>query len=545
MYSEINTYSYITGEQNKNGFATSPMDYKVALYIRLSKEDDNESESQSVTNQRSMLREYAQKHSLYVYDEYIDDGYSGGNFDRPAFNRMIDDIEAKKVNMVITKDMSRLGRDYIQTGHYTERYFPEKRVRYISLLDGIDTAIDSSMNDITPFKAIMNDMYAKDISKKIKSVKHDKQRKGLFIGGKAPYGYILSPDEKNTLVIDDEAAEIVKKIFDMALSGQSCRKIAVLLNEQNIPSPAVYANLSISRKGPYSGLWSSERVAYMLKNQMYIGNMVQGTTKKINYKSKKSIKMPKEQWVVVENTHPAIVEKSDFDKVQLLINSRNRTRTRTYDYLLKGMIFCKECGYPLGVINRVLSGNIPTLYFICRTYQRFTKSKTCTSHCIRVESVTSAIVEQVRQLCGQYINRNEFGNIKEAMLEEIRSSGNREAEIQKLANQINNLTTNMDKLYSDKLNDILDDLDFQRFYVKLRNDRTTAQKKLENLRKQAEKSEKPDYNLDELIERFIKSADTNRELLCSLIEKVELTKDKEVYIHFRFSELDHLQSNEN
>ncbi|MBE6013485.1 MAG: recombinase family protein [Lachnospiraceae bacterium] len=545
MYTEISNFIHTGLLQNQNGFAASPVDYKAALYIRLSKEDDNENESQSVTNQRSILMEYIQKHGLHVYDEYIDDGYSGGNFDRPAFKRLIDDIEAKKVNMVITKDMSRLGRDYIQTGYYTERYFPEKRVRYISLLDGIDTGIDSSMNDITPFKAIMNDMYAKDISKKIKSVKHDKQRKGLFIGGKAPYGYILSPNKKNTLMIDEEAAEIVKMIFNLALRGKSCRETAVTLNEENIPPPAVYANLSISRKGPYSGLWSSERVTHILKNQMYIGNMVQGITKKVNYKSKKSIKMPKEQWIVVENTHPAIIEKSDFDKVQLLINSRRRTRTRTYDYLLKGIIFCKECGYPLGVINRVLSGNIPTLYFICRTYQRFTKLKLCTCHCVRVEEVTNAVVNHVKKLCRQYLDRNEFNEIAKSVIEEIKASNTGETELQKLSDQINNLTLNMDKLYSDKLKGILDDSDFHRLYGKFKNDRSLAQEKLENIKNYLQKNENPDYDIDRLIESFMASMDTNREFLCSFIEKIELSENKEIYIHFRFREPENLQNNYN
>lgn len=526
---------------------SNPMDYKVALYIRLSKEDEQSGassqlgESQSITNQRSLLREFTEKERLSVYDEYIDDGWSGGNFDRPAFSRMIEDIEAKKVNMVITKDMSRLGRDYIQTGHFTERYFPEKRVRYISLLDGIDTGVDSSMNDITPFKAIMNDMYAKDISKKIKSVKHDKQRKGLFIGGKAPYGYKLSPDKKNMIIIDEDAAVIVRMIFEMALAGESCRHIAVALNEQNIPSPASYANLPISRKGPYSGLWSSERVTYILKNQMYIGTMVQGTTKKVNYKSKKCIKVPMEQWVVVENTHPAIIEKTNFDKVQLFINSRKRTRSRTYDYLLKGIIFCKECGYPLGVINRKLSGNRPTLYFVCRTYQRFTKAKYCTCHCIRVETVTDAIIAHIKNICRQYIDKNEFISIAEAAIEEAKASGNREADMKRLSAQIANITANMDKLYTDKLNNVLDDSDFQRYYTKLRNDRATTQENLEVLQKQSISNAKSSYNITELIEQFIESAGENRELLCSLVKKVELTEDKNVHIHFRFQELDAIQ----
>jgi len=520
---------------------SNPSDYKAALYIRLSKEDDSESESQSVANQRSMLRDFSQKQMLFVHDEYIDDGYSGGNYDRPAFNRLIDDIESKKVNMVITKDMSRLGRDYIQTGYYMERYFPEKQVRYISLLDGIDTGIDSSMNDITPFKAIFNDLYAKDISKKIKSVKHDKQRKGLFIGGKAPYGYVLSPEQKNTLIVDDEAAEVVRSMFQMALSGSSCREITVKLNEQHIPPPAVYANLPTPRKGPYSGLWSSERVTYTLKNQMYIGNMVQGTTKKVNYKSKKCIRVPKEQWVIVEDTHPAIIEKSDFDKVQLLIESRKRTRSRTYDYLLKGFIFCKECGYPLGVINRVLSGNRPTLYFVCRTYQRFTKAGCCTCHCVRVEIVTDTVLGQIRQLCEKYINGGDASEMAESVFAEVTATENREADIHRLTNQISSLTANMDRIYSDRLNGILDESDFQRFYTKIKSDRQEMLNKLEQLQAEVkmktDEKERPGYDIDALIKGFVSSADTNRELLCSLIERIELTEKKELHIYFRF----HLQ----
>jgi len=267
---------------------SNPMDYHVALYIRLSKEDENEGPSQSVTNQKSLLNEFIQQHRLSVYDTYIDDGWSGTSFDRPDFQRMIGDIEAKKVNMVITKDLSRLGRDYIMTGHYMERYFPEKRVRYISLLDGIDTGVESTANDITPFRAIMNDMYAKDISKKIKSVKRDKQRKGQFIGRKPMYGYKMHPTEKNKIVIDEEMAPIVRRIFAMTLDGMSCRKIAATLNEEGVPTPATYCGWNMGRKGPYAGLWSSERISEMLQNETYLGNMVQGRTVKISYKVSKT-----------------------------------------------------------------------------------------------------------------------------------------------------------------------------------------------------------------------------------------------------------------
>lgn len=289
-----------------------PKEYHVALYIRLSKEDESEGPSESVINQKSLLDQFVKAHHLSVFDTYVDDGWSGTNFDRPGFQRMIKDIEAKRVNMVITKDLSRLGRDYIMTGHYMERYFPEKKVRYISLLDGIDTGVESGANDITPFRAIMNDMYAKDISKKIKSVKRDKQRKGEFIGGKPAYGYKMHPTQKNKIVIDEVAAPIVRRIFWMALEGISCRQIAAKLNEDGVETPAMYSGLKQNARSPYHGLWSSERISYMLQNEIYIGNMVQGRSAKVSYKSKKCMKTPRDQWIIVEGTHEAIIDRDTF-----------------------------------------------------------------------------------------------------------------------------------------------------------------------------------------------------------------------------------------
>lgn len=346
----------------------NPADYRAALYIRLSKEDEHEGPSESVSNQQSMLEAFVQQHRLTVFDTYVDDGWSGTNFDRPNFQRMIADIEAGRVNMVITKDLSRLGRDYILTGHYMERYFPERRVRYISLLDGIDTGVDSTANDLTPFRAIMNDMYAKDISKKISSVKRDKQRKGLFIGGKPVYGYKMHPTEKNRIVMDEGAAPTVRRVFGMALEGMSCRQIAVRLNAEGVPTPAAYAGLPVANPGPYTGLWRSERISDMLQNETYIGNMVQGRTRKVSYKSKKCIKQDRRDWVVVEGTHEPIIDRETFDQVQRLIGSRRHTRSRTYDFLLKGLIFCHECGCPLAVLNRKNAAGENTLYFVCRTY---------------------------------------------------------------------------------------------------------------------------------------------------------------------------------
>ena len=517
---------------------SNPMDYHVALYIRLSKEDETEGPSQSVTNQKSLLNEFVQQHRLSVYDTYVDDGWSGTSFDRPDFQRMIEDIEAKKVNMVITKDLSRLGRDYIMTGHYMERYFPEKRVRYISLLDGIDTGVESTANDITPFRAIMNDMYAKDISKKIKSVKRDKQRKGQFIGGKPMYGYKMHPTEKNEIVIDEEVAPVVRRIFAMALDGMSCRKIAATLNEEGVPTPATYCGWNMGRKGPYAGLWSSERISEMLQNETYLGNMVQGRTVKISYKSKKCLKQDRENWVVVENTHEPLIDKETFQKVRMLVNSRKHTRSRTYDFLLKGLIFCHECGYPMAVLNRPLVSGEDRLFFVCRTYQRFTKAGVCSCHSIKEQVVTEAVLAKVREVCEAYLDPNKLQPIAADAVEKARKAESHEAEIQSLHSKIDNLTANLDKMYMDRLTGLLAEADFERIYQRVKMDRTSLEEKLKELESQKESPVSTEDRARELVQQFLDSAYTSRELLVSLIERVELTENKQIIIKFRFRELE-------
>lgn len=517
---------------------SNPMDYHVALYIRLSKEDENEGPSQSVQNQESLLREFVEQHRLSVFDTYVDDGWSGTNFDRPDFQRMISDIEAKRVNMVITKDLSRLGRDYIMTGHYMERYFPEHRVRYISLLDGIDTGVDSTANDITPFRAIMNDMYAKDISKKIKSVKRDKQRKGQFIGGKPMYGYKMHPTEKNKIVIDEEVAPVVRRIFALALSGMSCRQIAVELNSNGIPSPAAYAKLPVAKSGPYSGLWSSERISAMLQNETYIGNMVQGRMVKISYKSKKCLRQSPENWVVVEGTHEPIIDPESFQKVQMLVNSRKHTRSRTYDFLLKGLIFCHECGYPLAVLNRKNAAGEDVLYFICRTYQRFTKAGVCTCHSIKEETVNEAVLAKVREVCQAYLDPERLRSIAQEMVEGALKSDGAASELQNLQAKLDSLIANLDRMYMDRLNGLLSEDDFQRIYQKVKSDRTILEESIKNLSEQTKRPVDAAEKAKTLVKQFLDSAFTDRGLLVSLIERVELTEEKKIIIKFRFHELE-------
>jgi hypothetical protein len=381
-------------------------------------------------------------------------------------------------------------------------------------------------------------MYAKDISKKISSVKHDKQRKGLFIGGKPVYGYRMHPTEKNRIVIDEEVAPMVRRIFGMALEGISCRQIAAQLNAEGVPTPATYAGLPVPNPGPYTGLWSSERVSDMLQNETYIGSMVQGRTRKINYKSKKCIKQDRRDWVVVEGTHEPLIDRETFDKVQGLINSRRRTRSRTYDFLLKGLIFCHECGYPLAVINRKTASGEDRLLFVCRTYQRFTKAGVCTSHTIKVETVTQAVVEKVKEVCGAYLQADQLLPLAQREVARTLAEADNAKEINTLKAKIDSLTAHLDRVYMDKLGGILDEADFQRIYGKVKADRAALEQRLSQLNR-------PDFSPAEQLDlakkltgRFLETASANRELLVSLIERVELTADKQIIIKFRFKQLE-------
>ena len=506
----------------------NPEKYRAALYIRLSREDEREGPSESVANQQSMLERFAGEQGLTNWKTYMDDGWSGTNFDRPAFCRMIEDIEAGLVNMVITKDLSRLGRDYILTGHYMERYFPEKGVRYLSLLDGIDTGVESTANDITPFRAIMNDMYAKDISKKIKSVKRDKQRKGQFIGGKPVYGYRMHPTEKNKIVIDEEAAVTVRRIFAMALEGESCRQIAAALNREGVPTPAEYAGLPVGRTASYKGLWSSERISEMLRNETYIGSMVQGRSVKISYKSKKCRKQPPENWIVVEKTHDPIIDRETFRSVGKLLDARRHTRSRTYEYLFKGLVYCRECGNAMGVINRPPVSGEDRLFFVCRTYQRFAGERLCSCHCIKEERVTKAVKKALGQILQAW---TDLSHLSQIAAQTLRAADSRESaqQEQQIRDRLRILTEKLDRVYRDRLEGTLDQEDFTRIYGRLCRERE-ALRETDAASGIIHAQEDPEA----LANWFWNDICGNREFLFRVLERVELTEDKKVLLHFRF-----------
>jgi hypothetical protein len=288
----------------------------------------------------------------------------------------------------------------------------------------------------------------------------------------------------------------------------------------------------------YSGFWSSERISEMLRNETYIGHMVQGRTVKISYKSKKCHVQPPESWVVVENTHEPLIDRETFRKVQLLLNSRRHTRSRTYDFLLKGLIHCHECGCPMAVLNRPNAAGEQRLFFVCRTYQRFTKTGACTCHSIKEQTVTDAVIAKVKEVCRTFLCPDRLQPIAAQAVEDARKADGTEAEMQALRGKIENLTARLEKTYMDRLGGLLSESDFDRIYKRVKMDRAALEEKLKQLEAQQKSPVSTEDRARELVQQYLASACSSRELLVSLIDRVELTDDKQLIIKFRFRELE-------
>ena len=503
--------------------------YNVGLYIRLSREDDDKTEmSESITNQKSLLLQYVNENNLRVYDIYIDDGYSGTNFDRPDFNRLLKDIELGKINMVITKDMSRLGRDYIGTGNLIEKYFPEHNVRYIAVTDNIDTFLDSSNNDIAPFKAIMNDMYAKDISKKIKSSLKAKMKEGKWVGGRTPFGYNQDKDNRNHLVINTEQANVVKRIFDMCLEGLSFFKIAKQLTNEGVKTPAQY--YSFEWKSNYNlkyGEWHSKTIGDILTNRIYIGDMVQNKRSKINYKVKKIIKNNPNDYIVAENTHKAIIDKEIFYAVQMRIPKNKGRNEKKEIHLLDGLLYCGDCGHRISIQSRRKKDN--RCYTICNYYRTYMKKKLCTTHSNNYDELEKAIINSLTRMCLNYINKDK---IKEDALNNLKDDDkvNNKKELEILTNDIKKINDNLDAIYIDKLNKTITEEQFERVRLKLENELNIKQNKYNELNNNNMNNNMNEEFKNEMINayinKFLSMKEPSRELIINLINKIEIFEDK-------------------
>lgn len=368
-----------------------------ALYCRLPCDDDLQGDSNSIRNQKMLLKQYADEHRLRNVKFYVDDGYSGSNFDRPDFKRMIDDIDNGKVSTVIVKDMSRFGRDHILVGYYTKYYFAEADVRFIAVYDQVDSETNPD-DDITPFKNILNEMYAKDCSKKIRAVVKAKGNAGKHITTLPPLGYKKDPNDKEKWVIDECGAETVREIFSLCMNGYGPTQIARILTERKVDTPVVYFHKhglpTPSKIRDGSEIWSQKSVAGILENLEYTGCTVNFKYCKKSYKSKKCIKLPQEEWLVFENTQEAIIDRQTFDTVQKIRQCKRRPTLMGEMNALSGMLYCADCGKRMYLCRCTTMKQAE--YFNCSTYRK-KKKNLCTSHQITVKAVETLLLEDLRR----------------------------------------------------------------------------------------------------------------------------------------------------
>lgn len=383
-------------------------DYKAAIYLRLSKEDGDFSfsgeklESDSISNQRLLIMDYLKKHpEITVVKEYCDDGFTGANFERPDFNKMMDAVRAGEIDCIVVKDLSRFGREYIGSGEYIQKIFPRLGIRFIAINDHYDNAQPGAADNelVLPFKNLMNDSYCRDISIKVRSNLEAKRRSGQFVGTRVVFGYMRSPDNKNQLVIDPEAASVVQEIFKWKVEGLSPAQIADQLNTANVPSPIEYKKAKGSKQRTcfqtkQVALWSAVAIYRILKNEIYTGTLVQGKTTSPNHKVKKTVAKPSNEWSRTENAHDPIIAPSQFDLVQRLMQDDTRSPVGAKGvHPFSGKIFCADCGSPM--VRRVTrTGGHEYPYFICGGNKNDKKS--CSSHSIKESVVYDTVLAVVQ-----------------------------------------------------------------------------------------------------------------------------------------------------
>ena len=517
---------------------TTENKYKTALYIRLSREDGDKIESDSIINQRHMLEAFIENNNneFTLTDIYCDDNFTGTNFNRPSFKKMIEDVKSKKINCIIVKDLSRFGRDYIDTGMYLERFFPEYNVRFIALNDNIDSE-KMQYDMLMPVRNIFNEQYARDISKKVQSAFKTKQMRGEFIGAFASYGYIKDPKNKNKLIVDEYASLIVKRIFKLFLEGKGKISIAMILNREKILCPSEYKkqnglNYNNGQKLEGTQYWTYATIHRMLNNEIYLGNMVQHKNNRSNFRKKASLTVEKDEWIIVENTHDAIIDKETWNLAKDLL----KRDTRVVDFkskisLFAGFVKCADCGRAL---CRTVRNN--TASYLCGSYKRYGVG-ICSSHSIKEEILQEIILNELRNFIGNILNIDKLLDEVSINQQSLISRKNIESNLAKLEADKSKVFKLKKAIYEDyKLGDLSRD-----DYLRYKED---YGKQEENIDLQIESLNEEYKNKKIMIERdWIKQfkkykniTELDRDILATFIENIFVSEDKKIEIKFKFSE---------
>ena len=495
--------------------------FKVGIYLRLSREDNKNGESESISTQRDLLLNYIKDNDLQYVDEYVDDGVSGTSFDRLGFNRLIKDCESKRINMVITKDTSRLGRDHIEFGYYVEKYFPEHNIRYVAVNDGIDTFVNNLNNDMLLFKSAFNDLYVKDISNKIKSSLITKKRSGKFIGAYAPYGYKKDINDKHKLVIKEEEAKVVRRIFNLFINGLSINKICELLSSENISTPSMSKNMNIGINNLHYGIWSNKTVSDILKNQNYIGNLVQGKQKKVSYKSKKRVHTKQNDWIISKDAIPRIIDEETFYLAQSLFKVNKCKRNN--DLLLKGLVYCNECNHMIGFrvqeSNTKKYGLVKRIYGSCNYWSKRKALNVCSPHNIKYDLLEGIVIKSLKEL----LSNIDYDYIVNILNQKLYKNNN--FEVQRLNVKKKELIKKIDDCYYDKLNGLISNDMYLRIVNNFKESIKEYDSKLLSL------CNKKDIDIYSLIKSKLV---VNSSLLSLLIKKITLTESGAINIYLNF-----------
>ena len=521
--------------------------FNVAIYIRLSREDGDKEESDSVGNQRKLLTEYvAKKEDFILYDVYVDDGYSGTNFDRPSFQRMIADIEDGKVNCVVVKDLSRFGRDYIDTGRYLERYFPELGVRFISVTDSIDS-MKQAYDMLLPIKNIFNEQYARDISKKIQATVKSKQKAGEFIGAFTSYGYKKSPVDKNKLVIDDYAADVVRRIFSLYIQGYGKQKIAKLLNAEGILCPAEYKkvngeNYKNCNRLESTTYWSYSTINSILHREMYVGNMVQGT-KHQRMRSKQK-KMPKEEWIIVENTHEPIIDKATWEKAQSLLQKRTRELDlETNKNIFAGFVKCGDCGRAMAKNMWRRADGSKTYSLYCGTYKRNGKQY-CTPHTLPMTVLEDIVLGDLKAIVDNVDNLKELVQSQSFTASKVKRIA--DTELSKIKAELERVKRLKKSIYEDYREELISKEEFLSYREDYLKKEELYSKQIEALEEKKKDNVTEDVFETPWLKRLLELKDIealDRDIVVEMISEIKVYENRKIKITYNFgNELEHLYS---
>lgn len=527
--------------------------YNTALYMRLSRDDENYGDSVSIETQRTILQQYARENDLHVVDEYVDGGWSGTNFERPSFRRMMDDVETGRINCIVTKDLSRFGREHVMMDYYLEFIFPEKHIRYIAVTENEDT--EKGLSDFVPFKNLFNEWFAKDTSRKVKTALRAKFAAGQRTFTYAPLGYIRHPEIRNALAVDEETKWIIEKIFDLAVHGAGAAKIAKVLIAEKVPTAGwlnfkrygTFAHIYENQPEEKSYAWTIAQVKAILKDETYIGNSVHNKQTNISYKNKKRVRKPQEEWLRVENTHEAIISKDVFTQVQEQIAGRRRQMKDATTQIFAGLVRCADCGWSMSFGTNQQNSK-PYSYFNCTSYRMYGKD-TCSAHYIRYDVLYAYVLSRVRY----WAKQAELG--EEQLLQRLLAASDKEraafakkqsSELSKAEKRKAEVDRLFAKMYEDWSSERITEYNFTMLSQKYQGEQQELAEKITKLKAELASEQQTASDAGKwvaLIQQYVKPTELTAELLNTLIEKIvvhEAVKDKdgtreqEVEIFYRF-----------